>query len=39
MAAVSIDPKVTSADASFDPNQPQIRVPRKVLTGLASVLA
>lgn len=28
-----VDPRVSSADASFDPNQPQIRIPRKVLKG------
>ncbi len=27
------DPTVTSAGASFDPSQPQIRIPRKVLKG------
>jgi sulfatase modifying factor 1 len=28
-----INPRVTSADASFDPQQPQIHIPRKVIKG------
>ena len=28
-----MNPRVNSADESFDPNQPQIRIPRKVLKG------
>jgi len=29
----SINPRVISADASYDPNQPQIIIPRKVVKG------
>jgi formylglycine-generating enzyme required for sulfatase activity len=35
----SINPRVTSPEASYDPGQPQIRIPRKVLKGGSHICA
>ncbi len=35
----SVNPRVVSPDASYDPNQPQIKIPRKVVKGGSHICA